>query len=302
MVTVAQAEAWARKGIDVKVRLVGEKHEAQYPKWCHTVHTDQAYITVAQISGFGYSQVRKEREAFRVDSRVLGGTKNIYPYRIGNIFECTKQQKYTDLYAVISRPSEDMGVAHFRSKELLATGFFNDAFNTAVTHPDGKELCSTSHSDATGGTQSNYGDGTNSLGMTPLNVEKMLKQIRQRKDTRRTRTPFIGKFWLVAPVDLEPDAIRICNSTQFPGSNANDTNQYITGRLEPLILDFLSSETAHFIIPKNKELIKAFMLTRIPFAVESDYEMTTGIYKFQISEEIGFFTEDWRWIQGSPGT
>lgn len=300
--TIDQAEAWARVGIDRAVRLVGERHDAQYPKFTHMVSTDQAYITVSQISGFGYSQIRRERQPFAVDSRILGGSQNIKPYRFGNVFECSKQVRATDLYKVTSRPSEDMGISHFRTKELLATTFFNDAFNTSITHPDGKELCATNHPDATGGTQSNYGDGTNSVAISADNVELMLKQIRKRKDTRRTRTPFIGKFYLVTGPDLEPDNIRICNTTKYPGTANNDTNEYITGRLSPLILDFMESEAALFIIPQNKSDIRAYILTRLPFSVESDYEMRTQTHVFQMSEEIAFFTEDWRWAQGSPGT
>ena len=299
---------YGRRGFNMTVELAVKDQPKQRERLARSVSTNETIYKVSQYSGFGQSTIIEEGEAFPADSRVVAGSLDVTPYMIGNGFGCTKQAKVTDYYNLIVEGGKMLSKGHNDTKELIVANIYNRAFHSSYTGPDSLELCSTSHTAATGAlggnTQSNYGDGANSIALSTANVETAITQMRKRRDHRGLKAPILGGLRLLVDPTLEPLAYRICNSMGMQGTANNDVNFIRAGSasLKPEVYYQFSSTTAWFLVPDSISDVDAFVLTRIPLTTESDYKVENKTFIFTIGEEIGTFWNDWRWIQGSPGT
>lgn len=308
MQTVNSLTGFARRGFNSVVELVTKQAPDQSPRLCKKASTTEKFYRVQQLSGFGQSQALDEGEAFPQDSRVIAGSQDITPQMWGNGFGYTKQAKYTDYYNIISKNGAALAKGHMDTLNLIAANPYNRAFNSAYTGPDSLELCSTSHTAATGAiggsTQSNYGANSVSVVMSAANVEAMTVEMRKRKDHRGLKAPIMGPLRLLCDPTLEPLAYRICKSNQLQGTANNDANYVASSKvtLEPETIYQFSSTTAFFIMSKDLSELDMFMLTRLARETETDYKVETKQFIHTLGEEVAMFWEDWRFVQGSPGT
>ena len=308
MQTVGQLLNYSRRGFNSTVALVAKDQPKQWNRLAKSVSTEEQFYRVSQYSGYGQSSIVTEGAPFPQDSRVVAGSIDVYPFMWGNGFGYTAQAKAADFYNLISKSAADIAKGHMDTKEMIVANIFNRAFNSSYTGPDSLELCSTSHTAATGAlggnTQSNYGDGSASLALSTANVETMIVQMRKRKDHRGLRSPIREKLRLCVPPDLEPLAYRICKSTAIQGSANNDVNYIRAGSasLEPETFYQFTSTTAFFILPQSLDALQTYVLNRIPLRTESDYDKRNWTFFYNLGEEIATYWEDWRAVQGSPGT
>jgi hypothetical protein len=200
------------------------------------IRSKQAYEDFKFTGGVGYVPIREEGEEIEMDDIPKRFTFRVTPVIHSMGLGRTTQAAYKDVYGFIAKQANDLAEATQITKNLMACDtYMNKAFPGGTSlGPDGKTLFASDHTTVGTDTQSNY--GTSTLGPTAL--ETAIQAIRdQRTDRDLMPANITGKFKLVTGPLLNAQAYRVVKSIQIAGSNANDTNAWITGNIGSIEVD-----------------------------------------------------------------
>ena len=205
------------------------------------------------------------------------------------------ERKFVDdeMYGVIDKIPRSHGRGGRATVETVAAKVLNDAFT--VNGYDGKPLCSDEHPlfGNEGGTCSNLASGE----LSPDNIKDALILARNTVDDAKLKIQCKPKY-LIIPEDLEFKAAVILKSAQEPGTDYNDTN-VLRGKLEPIVLDYLLSETAWFLLDKRFENLNFFWRVKPEYKREENFDTMVAKYRGYMRFVAGY--SDWRGIVGSTG-
>lgn len=140
--------------------------------------------------------------------------------------------------------------------------------------------------------------------LTDENLKKALMMMREIPDEAGNLTQFKATK-LVIPPALEDTAIRILKSTQTPGTDLNDTNQFLNAYgIEIVVMDYLSqasggSDTHWFLMDGSRHELNFFWRIKPEFKWESDFD--TFVAKYRGYMRYSFGVSDWRGLIGSKG-
>lgn len=109
---------------------------------------------------------------------------------------------------------------------------------------------------------------------------------------------------LIVPPALEDTAIRLLHSTQLPGGNHNDTNEYLKDRMSIVVLDYLGApaggnDKMWFLQDGNRHEMNFFWRIKPEFKNEEDFDTFVAKYRGYMRYSLGF--SDWRGMVGSTG-
>jgi len=109
---------------------------------------------------------------------------------------------------------------------------------------------------------------------------------------------------LIVPPALEDTARRLLHSTQLPGTELNDTNEYLKDRLQIVVMDYLAevaggSDTMWFLQDGSRHELNFFWRIKPEFKNEEDFDTFVAKYKGYMRYSYGF--SDWRGMVGSKG-
>ena len=109
---------------------------------------------------------------------------------------------------------------------------------------------------------------------------------------------------LIVPPALEDTALRLLHSSQLPGTNHNDTNEYLKNRLQVVVMDYLGataggSDTAWFLQDGTRHELNFFWRVKPEFKNEEDFDTFVAKYRGYMRYSYGF--SDWRGMVGSKG-
>ena len=109
---------------------------------------------------------------------------------------------------------------------------------------------------------------------------------------------------LIVPPALEDTALRLLHSAQLPGTNNNDTNEYLKNRLQVVVMDYLGataggSDTAWFLQDGTRHELNFFWRVKPEFKNEEDFDTFVAKYRGYMRYSYGF--SDWRGMVGSKG-
>ena len=109
---------------------------------------------------------------------------------------------------------------------------------------------------------------------------------------------------LIIPPALEDTALRLLHSTQLPGTNNNDTNEYLKDRLQIVVMDFLGAtaggnDKCWFLQDGNRHELNFFWRIKPEFKNEEDFDTFVAKYRGYMRYSLGF--SDWRGMVGSTG-
>lgn len=109
---------------------------------------------------------------------------------------------------------------------------------------------------------------------------------------------------LIVPPALEDTALRLLHSSQLPGTNNNDTNEYLKNRLQVVVMDYLGataggSDTAWFLQDGTRHELNFFWRVKPEFKNEEDFDTFVAKYRGYMRYSYGF--SDWRGMVGSKG-
>ena len=109
---------------------------------------------------------------------------------------------------------------------------------------------------------------------------------------------------LIIPPALEDTARRLLHSAQLPGTELNDTNEYLRDRLQIVVMDYLAeiaggSDTMWFLQDGSRHELNFFWRVKPEFKNEEDFDTFVAKYRGYMRYSYGF--SDWRGMVGSKG-
>lgn len=219
-------------------------------------------------------------------------------YTLG--FVITREMFEDDLYEVIAQKrAQALAFSMTSTKETIAAGIYNDAFDSNVTYGDGKELIATDHPNIAGSTYSNELSPAADLSETAL--EDMIIQIRKQKNDAGLRINLTPQT-LIVPPDLEWDAMRILRSDLQNDTANNAVNALKASGSFPggiVVNPYLSDTDAWFIRTDAPDGMKMFQRTAMEFTQDNEFDSDN--LKYKARERYSFGASDKRGIFGSPG-
>lgn len=144
-------------GIHATWGQIYDAHPAEYTDLYDIDSSTRAYEQDVQVTGFGLAPIKGQGAPVSYDSEMQGWitTYAHIAYALGYIvtYEELQDNQYKE---VATRRAKANAFSCNQTIENVAAFLYNNAFSTTYfTTPDGKALCATDHTNASGGTFSN---------------------------------------------------------------------------------------------------------------------------------------------------
>ena len=109
---------------------------------------------------------------------------------------------------------------------------------------------------------------------------------------------------LIVPPALEDTARRLLHSSLLPGTELNDTNEYLKDKMQVVVLDYLGAtaggnDKCWFLQDGNRHELNFFWRVKPEFKNEEDFDTFVAKYRGYMRYSLGF--SDWRGMVGSTG-
>lgn len=274
-----------------------EKPE-QYSKVFNVLDSTKAVETDHRMGGFTLWNKKGSLDSTEYEDIIDGGDIMYKHETFSKGFQIEKELVDDAQYNTMNKRSKALARTARATVETHAASVYNGAF-TANGY-DGVPLIHAAHPLLGGGTS------TNSLGSAVLNeanLELALKLSREQVDERGIKIQMMPKI-LVVPGALEYTAARLIESAQSTtpgGANVfakNDINA-MKGKFEVVVLDYLTSPTAWFVIDPDLYEINFFWREKLNFKSDGDFDTDVAKYKGRMRYSYGW--SDFRGIIGSAG-
>jgi len=269
-----------------------------------TIRSRQAFELFAYHGGLGLFQQRDEGDRVKIDSVAQRYRQRVTPVIHSLGLQYTKQAQYKDLYDFIK--SQGPLVAHSATSTinlLAANTFMNFAFPGGSSNsPDGVTLFNSAHPTQGSTTQSNLGTSVISYFSLEDALTAIAGQTLDREDLPRMVD---GGFKLLVTPWNHAAAVRAVKSTQVAGTNANDTSEFVSGKVKDIVEDpyigyqMSTMRLAWALVPmKSDENPHRFMQIE-GLRTHVEYEGKTDTTSMFAHFENTFFTMGWQGTFGS---
>jgi phage major head subunit gpT-like protein len=252
------------------------------------------------LTGFSGAEVKQEGAPVVFDQASEAYTSRYTHETIALAFAITEEAIEDNLYdRLASRYTRALARSMANTKQVKAAAVLNNAFNSAFTGGDGKELIATDHPLANGGTFSN--ELATAADLNETSLEQSLIDIAAFVDERGLRIAIQGRK-LIIPKELQFTAERLMKTPLRVGTADNDINAIKNMGMIPegyRVNHFLTDTDAYFIMTDAPNGLKHFVRSPIKTAIEGDFD--TGNVRFKARERYVFGFSDPRGIFGSPG-
>ena len=225
---------------------------------------------------------------------IPAGLERVYVHKeFAQGFQVERKMVDDEQYGVINKMPKDLARAGRYKVEIDAASVLNKGFTN--TGYDGKALFAKDHPLLKGGgaTCSNLIEGE-------LNVENLKKAIiamRNFKDEAGKKVVYKADTLIVPPA-LEFKAIELLNSINQADSELNNVNS-LKGKLKIVVLDFLDSDTAWFVMDAARHELNFFWRVTPEFKQAEDFDTLVAKYRGYMRYSYGY--SDYRGIVGSKG-
>ena len=224
---------------------------------------------------------------------IPAGLERVYVHKeFAQGFQVERKMVDDEQYGVINKMPKDLARAGRYKVEMDAVSILNNGFDN--TGYDTKPLFAKDHPLLSGGECSNLIEGE-------LNVENLKKAIiamRNFKDEAGKKVVYKADTLIVPPA-LEFKAIELLNSINQADSELNNVNS-LKGKLKIVVLDFLESDTAWFVMDSSRHELNFFWRVRPEFKQAEDFDTLVAKYRGYMRYSYGY--SDYRGIVGSKGT
>ena len=269
-------------------------------------NSDRAFEEETMLGGFGAAPTKAEGAGVTYDSAEEAWTARYTHETIALAFSLTEEAIEDNLYDKLSsRYTKALARSMVHTKNVKGAAVLNNAFNSAYTGGDGKELCATDHPLLSGGTMSN--ELTTAADLNETSLESALIQLSDMVDERGLKVAIQGQS-LIIPPSLAFVAEKILKSelsTTLGGSsatNVNDINALRSKGMLPGGYDvnhYLTDTDAWFMKTDAPNGLKFFQRVKMKTGMEGDFE--TGNVRYKARERYSMGWSDPRAIFGSPG-
>jgi len=287
-------------GLNALFGLEYDRYDNEHAEIYETESSDRAFEEEVMLSGFGAAPVKGEGQAVSFDTANESFTARYTHETIALAFAITEEAVEDNLYdRLSSRYTRALARSMANTKQVKAAAVLNNAFNSAVTLGDGKELCATDHPTNGGGNLRNELSTPADLNETSL--EQSLIDIAAFIDERGLKIALQGRKLIIPPA-LKFVAERLMASNLRPGTADNDVNAMRNMGMLPdgyVVNHFLTDTDAFFIKTDAPNGFKHFERAAIKTSMEGDFD--TGNVRYKARERYSFGVSDPRCVFGSPG-
>ena len=223
---------------------------------------------------------------------IPAGLERIYVHKeFAQGFMVERKMVDDEQYGAIEKMPKDLARAgrykvEMDAVSLLTKGFTENGY-------DGKPLFAKDHPLLNSGTCSNLIEGE----LNQENLQKAILTMRSMKDEAGKKVVFKADTLIVPPA-LEFKAIELLNSVNQPDSELNNVNS-IRGKLKIVVMEFLESDTAWFVMDSTRHELNFFWRVRPEFKREEDFDTLVAKYRGYMRYSYGY--SDFRGIVGSKG-
>jgi hypothetical protein len=296
----AQLAKELEPGLNALFGIEYDRYEAEHAEIYDTESSDRAFEEEVMLVGFGNAQTKAEGAGVNFDNASEAYTARYTHETIALAFALTEEAMEDNLYDRLgARYTRALARSMAHTKQVKAAATLNNAFNSAFSGGDGKELCATNHPLAGGGTFRNEPSTAADLNETSL--ENALIDISTFVDERNMIIALRG-MKLIIPPQLQFVADRLLESTLRVGTADNDVNAIRNMGMLPegyTINHFLTDPDAFFIKTDAPNGFKHFERTPLSTNMEADFD--SGNMRFKARERYSFGYSDPRAVFGSPG-
>jgi phage major head subunit gpT-like protein len=278
----------------------------QYSKVFNVQTSNKAIETDLRMGGFGLWDKKDSAGSVQYQDPTDTQALQYIHEEFASGFTVERKLVDDEQYNQISKMSKSLGRAARATIETKAIEIFNNAFT--VNGFDGQPLISAAHKRLDGGTMSNRLAATDGAGavdgaLSDRNLKAALIQTRRQVDDRGILIQVQPKK-LIVPPSLEYQARTLLESANLSangtGSGITNDKNTINGKLEVVVMDYLSSNTAWFLLDPTVAELNFFWRKRLEFKQEDDFSTMQAKYRGYMRFSCGY--SDYRGIFGSLGT
>ena len=223
---------------------------------------------------------------------IPAGLERIYVHKeFAQGFMVERKMVDDEQYGAIEKMPKDLARAGRYKVEMDAISLLTKGFSE--NGYDGKPLFATDHPTLAGGTNSNLITGE----LNQANLEKAIIAMRNFTDEAGKKVVYKADTLIVPPA-LEFKAIELLNSINQADSELNNVNS-LKGKLKIVVLDFLESDTAWFVMDSARHELNFFWRVRPEFKQAEDFDTLVAKYRGYMRYSYGY--SDYRGIVGSKG-
>ena len=276
----------------------------QFPKIFNVETSNSATETDHGMGAFGDWTERTDELSPVAYAKIKDGGEVVYKHKaFTKGFMISRELNDDEKYGQMKKMAKALARAGRAKVEkdaitVLTKGFKSDA--GAFKGRDGKELFHDQHTlvDSTK-TCSNLMTGP----LNETNLKKAIQMMASQLDEAGNLIQMKATKLIVPPA-LEDTALRLLHSSQLPGTELNDTNEYLKNRLQVVVMDYLGataggSDTAWFLQDGTRHELNFFWRVKPEFKNEEDFDTFVAKYRGYMRYSYGF--SDWRGMVGSKG-
>ena len=276
----------------------------QFPRIFHVETSTSATETDHGMGAFGDWTERTDELSPVAYAKIQDGGEVTYKHKaFTKGFMISRELNDDEKYGQMKKMAKALARAGRAKVEkdaitVLTKGFKSD--EGAFKGRDGKELFHDQHTlvDSTK-TCSNLMTGP----LNETNLKKAIQMMASQLDEAGNLIQMKATKLIVPPA-LEDTALRLLHSSQLPGTELNDTNEYLKNRLQVVVMDYLGataggSDTAWYLQDGTRHELNFFWRVKPEFKNEEDFDTFVAKYRGYMRYSYGF--SDWRGMVGSKG-
>lgn len=230
-----------------------EHPPADYDKLFWEIKGEGKDIKITEVIGLAPFEKTSEYQDARPDRKYPSYDQTLTFDTYSKYIVVSMELKDDDQYRIIvGERSSDLANAWFDTKGIWASTIFNNAFTSNTS--DGQYLIDTDHPYYEGSSSTISNKLASNAALTHTSVNSLYNQMMYTVDGRGKRIR-IKPDYLVVPPALEDQGRKILTKGYEPGSSDNTRNVAADKGLELVVVDWLTSQTAWFLVqkPKNKK-------------------------------------------------
>jgi len=275
------------------------EHQTEWDKLFDKYTSDKAFEENVKIVGFGVAPVKAQGASVTYDSELQGYTTRFthVAYALG--YMVTHEEMKDNLYTEVSMTRAEALARSFRqTKERVGAAVYNRAFSASYLGGDGVQLCSTAHTNTSGGTFSNR--LTVDADLSETAIEDLIIQIMNSTDDRGLLVNLMPKSLHVATAN-HFNAHRILKTPYAVGSANNDINAINSLNAVPAVYvnHYFTAPQAWFIRTDAPNGMKYYEREGISFTQDNDFDTMNA--KAKSYERYSFGWTDPLAVFGSNG-
>lgn len=248
------------------------------------------------VAAFGLTQIKPEGTGMSFDDLTDRPPIRLTHVARGLGFRVTREAMDDELYNVINQAPASLSRSVRQTKEIIGVAPLNNAFDSNFLGMDGEELCHDAHPLLGGGTF----DNKLTSDLTPTAIRAALIAAEKYIDDKGLNI-MVRMTQLIVPPDLMFKAREILGSQLKPFTSDNEINVLKEQGLSSLVLHFLTSTTAWFLLSDKRDHSLQYFERILPtFENADDFHTGDALFKTYHRDSAGFWNHFG--IIGSDGT